>query len=51
MAPALSATLYEPSVPAELLPADWPGPILRQLVSECSERFDNAVSRYVASRL
>jgi len=51
VAPALSATLYEPSVPAELLPADWPGPILRQLVSECSERFDNPVSRYVASRL
>ncbi len=36
---------------AKLLPADWPGPVLRQLVSECSDRFDNPVSRYVASRL
>jgi len=51
VAPALSATLYEPSVPAELLPADWPGPVLRQLVTECSARFDAPVSRYVASRL
>jgi len=51
VAPALSATLHEPSVPLELLPADWPGPVLRQLVTECTARFDATVSRYVASRL
>ncbi len=51
VAPALSATLYEPSVPAELLPADWLGPVLRQLLTDYSERFGAPMSRYVASRL
>lgn len=51
LGPALSATLYEPTVPAELLPAGWPGPTLRRLLDECSQRFGSTVSRYVASRL
>ncbi len=51
VAPALAATLYEPPVPAELLPANWPGPLLHELVAECSERFEAPVRRYLASRL
>lgn len=51
VAPALSATLYEPSVPAELLPTDWPGPTLRRLITQCSQRFGTTVSLYVGSRL
>ncbi len=51
VAPALSATLHEPSVPADLLPADWPGPTLRRLVTEFSDRFGSAGGRHVASRL
>lgn len=49
LAPALSATLYEPSIPADLLPAEWPGPTLRKLVVECSDRFGPSVTRYVAT--
>jgi phenylacetic acid degradation operon negative regulatory protein len=44
-------TLRDPGLPPELVPPDWPGPRLRQLTVEISNRFAPAANAYVTSLL
>ena len=48
VAPALSATLAEPDVPAHLLPEGWPGQELRARLAECRDRVGRAAAARVA---
>ena len=45
--PALTDTLREPALPGRLLPADWPGPSLRQAVDTFNAAHFPAVADYV----
>ncbi len=51
LAPALTDTLREPALPIPLLPADWPGPRLRQTFNMFTATFAPAIERYVESML
>jgi phenylacetic acid degradation operon negative regulatory protein len=47
--PALTDTLREPALPAELLPARWPGTALRQAIADFSAEFRPRSERYLRS--
>jgi phenylacetic acid degradation operon negative regulatory protein len=47
--PALTDTLREPPLPAELLPPQWPGTALRRVLAEFSAEFRPRSERYLRS--
>jgi DNA-binding transcriptional regulator PaaX len=45
--PALTDTLREPALPAELFPPDWPGTALRRAIGAFTRAYGPATERYV----